>query len=441
MKRKFLIFATIIALCLSIFAGCASEAGNGNASADNGLQSSADSSSRGDDAEESKGDEELSDDESDEIVEETGLVFGDIDSLGNNPNNLAQCPAGMAFDDEYIYFADHSAGSNCISRVRYDGTGYEVLPVSDAIYYNSHDGNLFLNLKDGYLYYCAQGGYVNRYELATGNTETVLSVTSTYDINDVLVVNNYLYVSVDMSPDVGAYKAAKNAEVIVVNLETMEEKCICTLDEIANAPIITSNGEDVYFVCSSSSVRFYSVDVSGIQESFSTGVEAESYVEKITLGADSNNYLTRVIALAKNGFILLTTDKSKALSYTEATGIYYSTGESLGVLSSFGDDIIYYNDYATGIGRRFVIGNSYILLAIATVDGTRTSSVHEIVIYKDMNLENPETVYTTEGYYDYCTFGVHDDMLYFVEFEAKDGPLNLISVSEDGTVTSVAIGG
>ncbi|MCD8006977.1 MAG: DUF5050 domain-containing protein [Oscillospiraceae bacterium] len=438
--KKLLIFATIITLCLSLFAGCASGTVDGDVSADNGSQnSSTDNSSKGDDAEESIDDEEL--EESDEVVEETGLVFGDIDSLGNNPNNLVQCPAGMVFDDDYIYFADHSAGSNSISRIHYDGTGYEVLPISDAISFSSHDSNMFLNLKDGYLYYCAQGRNINRYELATGNTETVLSVTTSYDINNMLVVDSYLYVSIDMSPDVGAYKAAKNAEVIVVNLETLEEKCICTLDEIANAPVITSNGKDVYFVCSSSSVRFYSVDVSAIQESFSTGVEAESYVEKITLGAGSNNYLTRVIALAKNGFILLTTDKSKALLCTEATGVYYSTGESLGILGSFGDDTTYNTDYATGIGRRFVIGNSYILLAIATVDGTRTSSVHEIVIYKDMDLENPETVYTTEGYWDYCTFGVHDDTLYFIEFETKDGPLNLISVNEDGAITSIAIGG
>lgn len=429
------------------FTGC------GNASTENTETSEDETSvSNQDDSNQDEENQTESDDTGDDSAEEyTELVFGDLDNLGNNPNNLNQCPGGIAFDDEYIYFADQSTGNlqnNSISRVRYDGTGYEVLPISDASYVGSHDDSLLLNIMDGYLYYVAADNIIKRYEIETGDIEIVMqSETNPAEITNMLIVDGYLYVVTDLGGDAYANKLEKSARVDVCDLNTFGILTVFEEDELGETPIVTSDGKDVFFIYSTSYVKLYSIDIDKIDSYFETQSESEYYSGSVVLETVGDSYYLKPIIFAKNGFMeLLTTGESLYHLQIDYTGVSY-LGETFGIVSSFGNydvdagqDNYYMNSVNSGTGRRFAIGDSFILISLGVDEnGAASSSIHDVVLFNNMDLTTPEVIYTSVGYWDYSMFGIHDDVLYLIEFESKTGPVNLITIDVEGQVSTVSI--
>ncbi|MCC8015148.1 MAG: DUF5050 domain-containing protein [Ruminococcus sp.] len=373
-------------------------------------------------------------DSNDSSAEEySELIFGDLDNLGNNPNNLNQCPGGIAFDDEYIYYADNSAGNveyTSISRIHYDGTGYEILPIEDVL----GNEDLLLNIKDGYLYYVASDNSIKRYNIETNGIEAVMqSDANPAEITNMLIVNDYLYVAIDLNKNTRANMAEKSARVDVCDLNTFDTLTVCEKDGLASVPVVTSDGENVYLAYSTGKNKLYSIDVAKVKAYFENEATEEEYGENVALEITGSNYLNKSIILAKNGFMEVTNNDSVSYAQSDYTGISYS-GESFGLISSFADNEEYINQFSgMAMGGKFIAENSLILIV------SNSNDQDEIVIFRDMDLNNPEIIYTFDAYWDYCMFGIHDDMLYMIEFESKNGPVNLISIDAQGQIFTTSI--
>lgn len=399
-----------------------------------------------DTAETGEADTEGSDDNFTE--EDTGLVFGDLDQLGNNPNNLDQCSSGIAFDDKYIYFADKSTGNlqnNSISRVRYDGTGYEVLPIEDSNTVSSHsDGGLLLNVKDGYLYYLAyedgNSNIVKRYNIATGDCEPVMtSDANPAEITNMLVVNNYLYVVTDCNRKASGTRQEKSVRVDVCNLDTFDTLTIFNKDKIAGTPIVTSDGKNVYLSYYTSKNKLYRVDVDKIDAYFKEGTIEEEYSENVSLKETSGSFGTGTVLFAKNGLTQLHMENGQFSGEFSLTGINYS-GESHGTIGGYAVDL---NEYTYSRAQRFfTVGGNFILLAVGLEESTATSDdiydIHVHMFY-DMDRTTSEVVYASKLYWDSSMFGIHDDKLFMIGFERESGPMNLITIDAEGQVSTVSI--
>ncbi len=159
----------------------------------------------------------------------------EFEDVGNDPNNLWQTlGAGIAFDDEHIYYT--SNGNLC--RIDYNGADYAVVAKCSG-------SNL--NVYKGYAYYTDEdAGSVNikRINLENGQNETVFTRSRRqYDASDIhtmFITGDYIFINA--TQEVGG----KSSYNCAISLKDFEPYFIFTSNEDRLAMFTTDNNGNVY---------------------------------------------------------------------------------------------------------------------------------------------------------------------------------------------------
>ncbi|MCD7726405.1 MAG: hypothetical protein LUI12_12785 [Clostridiales bacterium] len=345
--------------------------------------------------------------------EQISLEFGQLDNTGTDFNNLVKSDGSIAFDDDYIYFYDYygyASEERLISRVHFDGTGYERLGIDEL--YGRTGSSIYMNIKDGYLYW-SSWWYAYRYCIDTGVQETL----NTDELASYMVViDNYLYI-------VGEYYDLK-----VIDLQTLDSLSILNANDYfyytnlgTNYSVeVVSDGENIYLMGASkdrTSVVIITLDMEKINNYFEQTQLSENYIDnciEITTGGEIYGDLY----FAKNGFLVPVYNGS----YFDYE-MYTFKGTKLGSYANFTNDWNYSGIYR--IGCWYIIDGN---ISFTTKNG--------LVICEDVNLKNPEII-TLDGYTGYDNdsslfqVGVYNGNLYVIQ-QTGQGSFSLITLNSQG---------
>ncbi len=355
-----------------------------------------------------------------------GLVFGEISNAGANPNNLTQCPGGIAFDKEYIYFTCTDKDGDKLARVKYDGSGYEVLPV--AVYNNrNYSETRLFNLKDGWLYhYRCKGDYqaIEAYNTETGEIKTVTHVAD--PVVSLLVLDNYLYIA-ELPDDERVHVSIFNLDT---NIREYRQDIYCWAKSRFIA--FTTDGEYVYL----SGNKFTSTHQNIILRLI-PGAEPEE-VSQITV---YGNLWADCYSFGTNGHY--------AMSGTKDMTLYGKTyaGELVNTLQGVDSTQTYHLDFSYNYGSHFVLDENYLMLAAYAsrealgVEYPEYGGEYacDIVMFPDMDFNNPQVIYTIPTLKFSVAFGVHENTFYLIETDENDKPTHLVVIDADGKVNKTAI--
>ncbi len=353
-----------------------------------------------------------------------GLIFGEVPNAGANPNNLIQCRGGIAFDSEYIYFRNSTPGEGTVAKVRYDGTGYSVLSVPSAGGNSYKDRGLF-NVKDGFLYYYDQGkSTIVRYELSSGNTTELMHGYRGNKVNNMLVVGDYLYAIFDAD--------GSTAELKACNLKNLNTEHIMSMDNllVAEVPVLTTDGKTAY-------VAFVSKrDFSVIQNLYALVPDQAPVCIREDVVSSGGSHATYVFAT--NGYYHLANDYSGDVTKYDLLGYTYEgTQVSCFHAGENGDEKS--DDFTTAWGRRFILGENFLLLRSTNDRYNQKGAPADIVMYSGMNFSQQKTVYTVPTMRHSARFGVHDNTFYLIETNENDKATQLVIIDQSGNVTKKPI--
>lgn len=442
MKKRVISILLVCAVGVSL-AACGSNSSKTDSSAENGsVETETDAAGAAET-------DNTSEDQETEDIDESGAsdsIVMDFGDVGNDPNNIFsyQYYGGMAFDEDYIYYASGSG----ICRVPYDGS--EETQIADV-------GEVeFLNVYDGYLYYVKTSRdsstassvssvmRINRINLSTMEAEPVIEYSGDYwdepDVNSVLITDGYLFCGLDDDGKDMTY-------VLVVDLSNMSWYKACSLSADSTLyplyPVLTVSGEDVYVFFNDGYVQ--SNENSVYKLSLSDAAQQGQFEQVVS--ASSFGHSSAMIILP-DGLYRLKGDtqyyyaafsdideESNSWSYSDDEN---KIGQDLSSLDEDTADLIAYPECSYLIEDTLMTINSrYAAESYEEQTGHMYDDIiYDVYCYEDFDLSNPELIGTYQGLYE---SGVHDNELYFVQYSFEDGvsQRSIMCISSDGTVTTI----
>ncbi len=335
------------------------------------------------------------------------IQMTDFGNVGNNPNNLhlGYDLAGMAFDEDYIYFC---ANQN-LYKATHSGTDVVLL---DAVSCDS------LNRHGDYLYYVQYGGWGKRCNLITGETEDILVREVSKDLHtvgksvykafhrvyDFFIVDDYLFFE-----DVEGYEGTSQggSQVLsVLDLTTMTEyKGI----KEGGAAAYSTDGEYVYTLGG----ELNRIALSDIKE----GATMEHVIKHRGMDYEDS------MLIGTDGICCVDEEDDRFAYYC------YQFGDIVDADSIFGKRTELFDISALGYTEYDLLDGSSFL-----VDDTLFNLVYNRTLYymKDMDLKNPGKV---EGFEAMDAIGCYENKLYMVDQWGE----RLTIVDTEGTVEQITL--